>query len=83
MHLRVLGRPDEVPPELIVSAQAVRATRYQRSTRTDGAEGVLLTGLGAGRFRLTAWDRFTGLSVWSRFLDADGSNDVSLTIDLR
>ena len=70
-------------PELTIAAQAIESPQYQRSMRTGGNGAALLRGLGPGRFQMTAWDRYTGLKVWSALVEADGSNDQTLEIDLR
>jgi hypothetical protein len=83
LRFRVLGRQGETVPELTIAARALEAPRYERSLRTGGAQEAVITGLRAGSFRVSAWERHTGLKVWSRRVDADGTNDLRLEIDLR
>jgi hypothetical protein len=83
LRLHVVGRDREALPALTVSAQAETPPRYQRSLRTDGAERAQLAGLGAGPFRVTAWDRLTGQLLWSDRIEVDGESDLDLEIDVR
>jgi RNA polymerase sigma-70 factor (ECF subfamily) len=83
LHFRILGREGETLPEFTIAARALGAPRYRRSVHTGGRDQVALAGLGAGGFQVTAWERHTGLKVWSRRADADGTNDLRLQIDLR
>ncbi|MHC4490946.1 MAG: hypothetical protein ACYTDU_04920, partial [Planctomycetota bacterium] len=83
LRFRILGRRGETVPELTIAARALAAPRYRRSLRTGGADHAVLTGLRAGGFLVSAWERHAGLRVWSRRVDADGTNDVRLEIDLR
>jgi hypothetical protein len=83
LRVRVVGREGETLPDLTIAARALSSPHYRRSRHTGGADTTVLTGLGAGRFQVTAWERYTGLRVGSRRIDADGTNDVRLEIDLR
>ncbi|MHC4971314.1 MAG: RNA polymerase sigma factor [Planctomycetota bacterium] len=83
LRFRILGREGETVPELTIVARALAAPRYQRSRRTGDAETAVVSGLRAGTFLVSAWERHTGLKVWSRRIDADGTNDVQVEIDLR
>jgi hypothetical protein len=83
LRFRILGRAGETVPELTIAALALQAPRYQRSLHTAGADHAVLPGLRAGGFQVNAWERHTGLRVWSRRVDADGTNDLPLEIDLR
>jgi hypothetical protein len=83
VRIRVLRRDGEVAPELVVAAIPAAGFAYQRSLRTAGRTAATLTGLGAGTFQVRAWERFTGVSVWSATLDLDGTNDRDVEIDLR
>jgi hypothetical protein len=83
LRIRILGREGETLPELAITARALQEPRHQRSLRTDGTDAAVLRGLGAGGFQVTAWERHTGLKVWSQRIEADGTNDLRLEIDLR
>ena len=83
VRFHVLPREDERIPELSFTAQALGAPRYRRSAKTTGADHALLGGLGAGRFQVTVSERYTGQQVWSRRIEVDGTNEVSVEIDLR
>ncbi len=83
LRVRILGRQGETVPELTIVARALSAPVYRRSVRTGGAGEAVVAGLGAGAFQVAAFERHTGLKVWSRRIDADGTNDLQLEIDLR
>ncbi|NJN14103.1 MAG: hypothetical protein HC813_00060 [Planctomycetes bacterium] len=83
LRVRLLLRGGLLPPELIVSAQAETTPRYQRSLRMAAQEEALLPGLGAGRFRVTVWNRFTGQRLTSSLLAVDGIHDATLDVNLR
>jgi hypothetical protein len=82
LRFHVLPRLGNLAPELVVAAQALDEPRYQRSVRTSGAARFELPGLGEGRFRVTAWNRYTGLRLWSGEVVSDGSGDREITIAL-
>ncbi|MHC4953881.1 MAG: hypothetical protein ACYTGZ_08320, partial [Planctomycetota bacterium] len=83
LRFRVSMPAGALAPELVVSAQAVATPRYQRSLRTKGEPEFALPGLGAGRFRVTAWDRYTGLRVFSGSVACDGVADREITVSMR
>jgi len=83
LRLRVETRTGALPPALVVSAQAQAAPRYQRSISTQGEATFELAGLGAGRFRVTAWDRYTGLRVFTTSVECDGGSVREIAIPIR
>ena len=83
LRLRVETRTGALPPALVVSAQAEAAPRYQRSISTQGEATFELAGLGAGRFRVTAWDRYTGLRVFTTSVECDGGSAREIAIPIR
>lgn len=83
LRFHILGRQGETVPELSIVARALATPAYRRSVRTGGAGEAVVAGLGAGAFQVGAWERYTGLRIWSRRVDVDGTNDVRLEIDLR
>ena len=66
--------PDRIP--IVVSAQAIGEPRYVRT----GAHEV--QGLGAGRFLVTVWDRFTGLLLYSGEVASAGRGEIALPIEI-
>jgi len=72
--LRVIV-PGEVP--VSASVQSLDAPRYRRTGATE------VTGLGAGRFQVTVWNRFTGLLLHSGEIVSGGHGEIPLVIDLR
>jgi hypothetical protein len=83
LRFRILARQGATVPELTIVARSLAAPRYRRSRRTGGAEEAVVAGLSAGAFQVGAWESHTGLRVWSRRVDVDGTNDVRLEVDLR
>ena len=83
IRFRVETRTGALPPALVVAAQAEDAPRYQRSIRTQGEAMFALPGLGAGRFRVTAWDRYTGLRVFTTVIECDGASPREIAIPIR
>jgi len=82
LRFQIQPRPGTLAPELGVAAQALDEFRYQRSVFTSGEAQFGLSGLGAGRFRVTAWNVHTGLPLWSGEIVSDGSSDREITIAL-
>jgi len=82
LRFHVRTRAGNLAPELTVAAQALDEPRYQRSAQTTGEARFDLPGLGEGRFRVTAWNRYTGLRLWSDEIASDGSGDREITIAL-
>ena len=79
--LRVLLRA-ESGLAVTVAAQALDQPSYQRAVRLDRGSSAALRGLGAGRFRVTVWDRFTGLRLHSEEVVSAGRGEIAVTIPL-
>ncbi|MDH3590767.1 MAG: hypothetical protein OER88_02745, partial [Planctomycetota bacterium] len=83
LRFRLATRASELIPELRILARSLGDRSYHRTVLTDGSTTVALPGLGSGRFRVTAWNRYTGTPVWSDTIEVDGTNDHRIEIDLR
>ncbi|MCC7172772.1 MAG: hypothetical protein IT459_20150, partial [Planctomycetes bacterium] len=66
-----------------VHATRVGGAAYTRSHNSNGEAEVVLRGLGAGEFRVTASRIGEGKSPIDRVVPCDGVNDVILELDLR
>lgn len=92
LRVRVKGREGTAVPRLSVWAVHQGEPPYQRGTNSPGGEGdVLVTGLGPGRFRVTAAPVMGVLGVGGdgrgfridQVVEVDGTNEVVLDLDLR
>jgi len=70
------------PPRVYVWLHALSEPRYVRGTNSDQAE-VVVSGLGAGRYSVTARPQAGGAGAFSEEIEVDGTNTVDRTIDLR
>lgn len=77
LRLRFRDAPGASAPSVVVSLQSLSHPTYRRSSQD--AEPV--TGLGAGTFRLTVWDRYTGLQLFSGLVTSDGRSETVLELD--
>ena len=92
VRVRVKTKEGTAAPRLSVWAVHQGEPAYQRGTNSRGGpEDVLVTGLGAGRFRVTAAPIMGALGVGGdgrglridQVLEVDGTGEVVLDLDLR
>jgi len=79
IHIFVVGRSGEAPPELRLTARSRAKPRYER---TAPAGASVIRGLGSGEFEVFAIERYSGRRLWSQKVHVDGSNAITLTLDL-
>ncbi len=90
IRLRVLVKPRQVAPRMVLSASSVQEPLYHRSVNPTGGAEVVLRGLGAGTFRVYAGATMSivrpGMKMPKRLretIELDGTNEHVLTFDLR
>lgn len=83
IRVRILTAEGFDPPRIYVHATRVGGAAYTRSHNSNGEAEVVLRGLGAGEFRVTASRIGEGKKPIDRIVPCDGVNDVILDFDLR
>lgn len=83
IHLRILTIEGIDPTRIDVIASRVGGVFYTRFDHSSGQAEVVLRGLGAGEFRVTATRIGEGKDPPVRVVPCDGVNDVILELDLR
>lgn len=83
IRVRILTAEGFDPPRIYVHATRVGGATYTRSHNSNGEAEVVLRGLGAGEFRVTASRIGEGKKPLDRVVTCDGVSDVILELDLR
>jgi len=83
LRVQILTRAGSDPPRIYVSARHIEEPDYLRLVNSNGEGVVELTGLGPGRFQVSASKIMAWESRLEREFATDGKSDLTMVLDLR